>query len=279
MNGKTIIAAGAILAILLAASCAGSGTTALPADPMTLPELDAGNGSEYVLGADGRIKVFIWDGDTPIKRITIYPTGEVLEETVDPSWPRNLEQPQITVVSFQDRDFYRVPLRGLSPLAYSRDYVIGPTDELEISVWRNEEISGRVLVRPDGRITLPLVNDVVAAGLTRAQLQAKLVEMYQEFIAEPEITVNITESNSYQVYVQGRVRQPGAFPIRQTTTLVQAIAMAGDFDEWADTSRILIVRRTPAGERRFIVNYRRIIRQSDPEPDLVLQPGDTIIVP
>jgi polysaccharide export outer membrane protein len=264
-----------VLAVALAASCAGKTGTAAPAVTSTA---SPSTGPLYALAAGGAIKVQVWDGDALFKEVTVKADGTVVDAVLDATKPAPAA-PKLTAWAIQGRDFYQVPLRAVSPLAYDTDYVIGPEDELEIQVWKNDELSKKVQVRPDGKVTLPLVNDVQAAGQTRSQFQAKLVEAFKAFVGVPEVTVTIAATHSYKVFVQGRVHTPGAYPIKQSTTIVQAIAMAGGFDEWADRRDILVIRRSAAGESRATVNYDRIVRARDAAPDFVLLPGDTIVVP
>lgn len=269
----------ATLMIVLLSSCASSNGGNNFIDPATLPATDQDGDSPLILSGNNRVKVVVWDGRTIVKTVTVFATGETVEQIVDPSRSQEVKDPKITAVAYRGGDFYYVPLTGQYHLAYKDEYLIGPEDELEILVWKNEDLSRKVQVRPDGKITLPLVNDVYAAGFSRQMLQDKLIELFRTFLGEPEITVSIIAANSYKVFVQGRVQQPGAFSILHNTTMVQAIAMAGGFAEWADTAKIMIVRRTPDGETRKIVNYKKIVRENSPEPDVALQPGDTIIVP
>ena len=265
---------------LLALSCAGQAPVAPTIDPLTQPADTGGDDvNEYMLGRNGKVKVVVWDGENAVREVTVFATGEVLDKPLGISDGTAKTRPQLSVVAYDGNDVNYAPLKGQTPLAYGDQYVIGPDDELDVAVWRNDELSKSVRVRPDGKVTLPLINDVNAAGLTRAQFQSKLIEMFSAYIAEPEVTVTVVAANSYRVFVQGRVQTPGAYEIKSKTTLVQAVAMAGGFTDWAETKNILIVRRTRAGEKRFNVDYEKIVRARSPDPDFVLRPGDTIIVP
>ena len=265
-----------LLAAALAVSCAGKNTTALPLGQTLASPATTG---AYALGPGGTVKVQVWDDETLVKEVIVAPNGDVTQAVVDPAKPQATRAPRLAVWAVNGKDYFQAPLRATSPLAYDSDYVIGPDDELDVDVWKNADLSKKVHVRPDGRVTLPLVNDVQAAGLTRAQFQAKLIEAFKAFVGVPEVTVTITAANSYRVFVQGRVHTPGSYPIKQSTSLVQAVAMAGGFDEWAERRNILVIRQSTAGQSRFTVNYERIVRARDPEPDFVLRPGDTIVVP
>jgi polysaccharide biosynthesis/export protein len=155
-------------------------------------------------------------------------------------------------------------------------YVIGPEDVLLIYVWKEESISKTVPVRIDGKISLPLVNDIQAAGLTPLQLKEALTEKLKDFIENPTVTVTVTEANSYKVYVSGEVKQPGVHRIRSEITLVKLIITAGGFTEWADQKKILIITKEKGAEKRMTVNYKKIIEGE--EPDITIRRGDTVIV-
>lgn len=155
-------------------------------------------------------------------------------------------------------------------------YVIGPEDVLLIYVWKEESITKTVPVRIDGKISLPLVNDIQAAGLTPLQLKEALTEKLKGFIENPTITVTVMEANSFKVYLSGEVKQPGIHRIRSEITLVKLIIMAGGFTEWANQKKILIITKEKGAEKRMTVNYKQIIEGE--EPDIVIKRGDTVIV-
>jgi len=155
-------------------------------------------------------------------------------------------------------------------------YVIGPEDVLLIYVWKEESITKSVPVRIDGKISLPLVNDIQAAGFTPLQLQKILTEKLKDFIENPTVTVTVMEANSFKVYVSGEVKQPGIHRIRSEMTLVKLLIMAGGFTEWADQKNILVITKENGTEKRMIVNYKKIIEGK--EPDIVIKRDDTVIV-
>ncbi|NLH47860.1 MAG: sugar ABC transporter substrate-binding protein [Myxococcales bacterium] len=159
----------------------------------------------------------------------------------------------------------------------TNEFVIGPGDMLDINVWKNPEFSRQVPVRPDGRITLPLVGDMPAAGKSTDQLKKELKEAFSRYLNEPTVTVIVTQVNSYRIYVQGQVAHPGIYPITGRTTVVQAIALAGGFTEFAARGRLLILRQTAKGSQRIAVDYDRIVGGKD--NDVPLRPGDTLVVP
>jgi polysaccharide export outer membrane protein len=161
----------------------------------------------------------------------------------------------------------------------SESYVIGPEDVLNIHVWKEEALSRNVLVRMDGKISLPLIDDVQAAGYTARQLKEILTKKLKEFIENPVVSVTVAEANSYKVYVSGQVRTPGVYRLRSETTLLQIIPMAGGFTDWANRKKILIIRKENGKEKRTTVNYKKIVQGDNPESNIILRAGDTIIVP
>jgi len=163
--------------------------------------------------------------------------------------------------------------------ADSGTYVIGPEDVLYIYVWKEENLSRSVPVRMDGMISIPLVDDIKAAGLTPLQLKELLLAKLREFVDTPDVTVIVTEANSYKVYVQGEVRTPGVIRLRAETSLVQVIVLAGGFTDWADKKKITILRKEGGKESRIRVNYKKIIDGDEGARDIILKSGDIIIVP
>ncbi len=156
------------------------------------------------------------------------------------------------------------------------EYVIGPEDVLSINVWKEEALTKTLPVRIDGKISLPLVNEIQAAGLTPLQLKEVLTEKLKGFLESPTVSVTVMEANSFKVYVSGEVKQPGVHNIRSEITLVKLIIMAGGFSEWANQKKILIISREKGAEKRRTVNYQKIIEGE--EPDVVIRRGDTVIV-
>lgn len=163
--------------------------------------------------------------------------------------------------------------------ADSSDYVIGAEDVLYIHVWKEGTLTRTVPVRIDGNISLPLIDDVRAAGLTPLQLKEVLTEKLKKFVDSPDVSVTVMEANSYKVYVSGEVKSPGIFRLRSETSLIHIIIMAGGFTEWADPKRILIIRKFEGKEKRTIVNYKKIVKGEDSGLNFVLNAGDIIIVP
>jgi len=163
--------------------------------------------------------------------------------------------------------------------ADSDQYVIGPEDVLYIHIWREESLSRTYLVRMDGKISIPLIQEIQAAGLTPLKLKEVLIERLKEFIENPNVSVIVMEANSFKVYVSGQVRTPGVYRLRSETTLIQIIPMAGGFTDWANQKKILIIRKESGHEKRITVNYKKILMGDDPSSNIILRPGDTVIVP
>jgi polysaccharide export outer membrane protein len=160
-----------------------------------------------------------------------------------------------------------------------RNYVIGLGDVLEIFVWRNQQLSREVVVRPDGKISLPLIQDIQAEGLTALQLRDEITRRFDEHLDHPRVTIIVSQINSYKVNVLGRVMRPGVYPITGNTTLLEAISMAGGFTEWANKRKIAVITHQGGEEKRITVNYKKIASGKDPGQNIILKRGDTIIVP
>ena len=156
-------------------------------------------------------------------------------------------------------------------------YVIGPEDVLDIFVWKEESLTKTVPVRIDGKISLPLLDDIQAAGLTPLQLKQELTQKISQFVEHPTVTVTVKEANSYRVFVSGEVKQPGIVRLRSETTLVKLITMAGGFTEWANKRKITIIRKENNKEIRITANYNKII--DGDIPDVMIKTGDTVIIP
>ena len=157
------------------------------------------------------------------------------------------------------------------------EYAIGAEDVLDIVVWDNTEISRSVPVRPDGKISLPLLNEVPAAGLTPTQLRANLMAKLVEYMPNPEVSVIVREVHSNKISVLGEVRKAGRYEITQRATVLDAVALAGGFNDWARRTKLVIMRQEGNGTKRIPVNYNRIVAEED--ENVLLQPGDIVVVP
>lgn len=159
------------------------------------------------------------------------------------------------------------------------DYVIGKGDILRVFVWRNEQLHSQVVVRPDGKISLPLLQDLQAEGLTVLQLQKEITGKFSEYLNNPKVTVIVNQIGSYKVSVLGRVASPGVYPITGNTTFIEAISMAGGFTEWANKRKITVIRNAGGKKRKLRINYKKIVSGKDPSQNIILKRGDTIVVP
>lgn len=159
------------------------------------------------------------------------------------------------------------------------DYVIGPDDQLSILFWRDKDISGDVTVRPDGKISLPLLNDVQAAGLTPDQLREKIVDEAKRYIDDPNATVVVKAINSLKVFITGQVSKPGPYPLTAPTTVLQLISTAGGLNEYAKTKGIMIMRTENGRQLALHFNYKDVIKGKNLKQNILLKPGDTVIVP
>jgi polysaccharide export outer membrane protein len=159
------------------------------------------------------------------------------------------------------------------------NYVIGAQDVLDINVWKEPDVSRTVPVRPDGKISLPLLNDVQAAGLTPAQLAAQITESLKKYVTSPQVTVIVTTINSQRVYILGEVTRPGAFPLIPGMSVLQALSSAGGFTQFAKVKSIFVRRIENGKETKYPFNYKEVINGKKPEQDILLKAGDTIVVP
>jgi polysaccharide biosynthesis/export protein len=173
---------------------------------------------------------------------------------------------------------------GVDPSTYK----IGPEDTLAIAVWQNDDLTRTVPVRPDGKISLPLVNDVQAAGLTPMELREQLKEKLAEYAPGAEISVIVSEVNSFKVSVMGKVQRPDRYLLKGPTTVLDVLALAGGFQDFANQERVVVLRPEPffvqgkpSGQtfRRFYLNYKKVIASGGETDNFALQPGDIVVVP
>jgi len=174
---------------------------------------------------------------------------------------------------------YKLSSNGASsPKQNGQFYVIGAGDSMTVNVWKEESLSGSVTVRPDGFITLPLINDVKAVGKTPAQLRSVLEQKYKEFLTNPFVTIRIEKIISSQVYVIGQIKKPGVYPFTGSDTVLQLVTLAGGLTIFAKRADIRVVRRNGKKVTEYIVDYDAILK-GDFQQDIMLRPGDRIIVP
>jgi len=164
--------------------------------------------------------------------------------------------------------------------AHDDTYIIGADDVLAINVWKEPEVSRTVPVRSDGKISVPLAGEVQASGETPRQLEKELATKLQNFISEPEVTVIVTEVKSQKFNILGMVTKPGSYPLTNSSTVLDAIATAGGFRDFAKQKSIYILRQNPdGGQSRLPFNYKDVIKGKNSAQNIKLQPRDTIVVP
>lgn len=159
------------------------------------------------------------------------------------------------------------------------NYVIEPQDLIDVSVWKEPDLSRAVPVRPDGKISLPLVNDVQAAGLTPIQLAAQITSGLTKYMTNPQVTVIVSQINSQRVYVLGEVTRAGGYPLFPEMTVLQALSDAGGFTAFANSKKIYVLRQENGKQQKIPFNYKDVINGKNPGQNIALKSGDTIIVP
>ena len=158
-------------------------------------------------------------------------------------------------------------------------YVIGPLDVLEVLFWKDKDLSAEVVVRPDGKISLPLLNEIEAGGLTPEQLRFRVLENARRFVEDPTATVIVKQINSRNVFIMGEVQKPGTYPLGGATSVLQLIAVAGGLSEFAARDEIVVLRTLEGQTQRHRVNYNDVLNGKDLKQNLQLRPGDTVVVP
>src|SRR5467141_551200 len=159
------------------------------------------------------------------------------------------------------------------------EYKIGPQDVLRIDVWKETEVSRAVPVRPDGKISLPLLNDVQAAGLTPMQLSGVIADGLKKYMNDPQVTVSVSEINSRRIYVTGEVTRTGAFPLLPNMTVLQALSSSGGFTAFAKLKNIYVLRVEEGKQVKHPFNYKDVVSGKNQAQNILLQPGDVIVVP
>ncbi len=158
--------------------------------------------------------------------------------------------------------------------------MIGPEDQLSIVYWREKDMSADVVVRPDGMISLPLLNDINASGLTPDQLRVAITQGATKFVEEPTVSVVVKAINSRKVFITGQVAKPGPYPLGGPTTVLQLVATAGGVAEYADKSKMIVIRPESGGKQTtFKFNYEDVTKGKNLSQNIELKPGDTVVVP
>ena len=165
------------------------------------------------------------------------------------------------------------------PATQDLNYIIGAQDVLDISVWKEPELTRTIPVRPDGKISLPLLNDVRAAGLTPNQLAAQITTSLKKFVTDPQVTVIVTQINSQRVYILGEVTRTGAYPLLPEMTILQALSSAGGFTQFANRKKIYMFRVESGKQVKYPFDYKAVIDGKRSDENVVLKAGDTIVVP
>jgi polysaccharide export outer membrane protein len=165
------------------------------------------------------------------------------------------------------------------PTSSDSSYLIGPRDVLDISVWKEPDLTRLVPVRPDGKISLPLLNDVQASGLTPMQLAAQITNSLQKYVTNPEVTVIVTETNSQRIYILGEVSHTGAYTLIPGMTVLQALSNAGGPTPFAHVSKIYVLRQENGKQSKLFFNYKEAIKGKETQQNIALMPGDTVVVP
>lgn len=171
------------------------------------------------------------------------------------------------------------PPRPVGSVEPPADYVIGADDVIAVTFWREKDMSGEAIVRPDGMISLPLINDILAAGLTPEQLRVKVMDAAGRFVQDPSATVSVKAINSRNVFITGQVARPGPYPLTSAMTVMQLVARAGGLLEFADSKKITILRVEGTQNRTFKFNYKDVSQGKNVAQNITLRPGDTVIVP
>ncbi|MBZ5665702.1 MAG: polysaccharide export protein [Acidobacteriia bacterium] len=189
-------------------------------------------------------------------------------------------KPPVAPVAATDKKGSNKPAEGTRAAHSDGSYVIGANDVLAINVWKEPDISRSVPVRSDGKISLPLVGELQAGGQTPRQLEEEITKRLQSYISEPEVTVIVTDSKSQKINIMGMVSRPGAYLLTSATTVLDSIAMAGGFKDFAKQKSIYVLRQNADGKQeRLSFNYKEVIKGKNPEQNIRLQAGDTVVVP
>ena len=158
-------------------------------------------------------------------------------------------------------------------------YVIQPNDLLEVFVWKEPDLTRKVLVRPDGRISFPLVQDLQAAGISPGELKTQVEQKLSKYLSAPEVTIIVEAIQSYRVYVLGKVQKPGSVNVEKAVTVLQALAIAGGFQDYAKEDEMKVIRTLGNKNIVFDFNYRDVVQNKKPEQNILLRSGDVVVIP
>jgi polysaccharide export outer membrane protein len=217
--------------------------------------------------------------------LTLFGQGAALAQTAPPQTqppkPAPVQRPQQTPQKPQTPQTPPAAKPAVPGVVVPTEpgFTIGPEDVLGILVWREQEVSGDVTVRPDGMVALPLIRDVKAAGLTPNELADRIQQALREFITDASVTVVVRQMNSRKVFITGEVARPGAYPLASSMTVMQLIAVAGGLNEFAEAKSISIMRVEAGKTKSFAFDYKNVANGKKPAQNIALKPGDTVVVP
>ena len=198
-------------------------------------------------------------------------TPDDARSAIPPATPAAIETNPASLAAPKPSREIKIP--GAAPVDV-KTYVIGAEDVIFVKVWRDADVSGQFLVRPDGRISVPLIGDVIATDRTPEQLEKDIADRLAKFIKDPQVNVGILAVGSKKYFILGEVNKPGSFPLVVPTNVLEALVNAGGFRDFANTTKILILR----GNKHFTFNYKQVTHGKKPEQNILLEPGDKIIV-
>jgi polysaccharide biosynthesis/export protein len=260
MRKQLGVRAGALISIAILAGSVchiSAQAPALPANQMALPNADT---------------------TAPTKSQPPAPSTEIASSS--PSTPEAAPPPAAVPAPLADAK----AKPDVTPKTAAKDkpdesYIVGIADDLQISVWKEPDLSGPVVVRPDGMITLPVINDVYVVGLTTKQVQDILTEKLKPVVAEPQVTVIVRNIHSRKVYLVGQVGHPGAVPLTGHETVLQILAESGGPGPFAKSDKIYILRQVGDHQEKLHFDYKKALKGADPKSDFELSTGDVIVVP
>jgi polysaccharide biosynthesis/export protein len=209
----------------------------------------------------------------------LLPVGLLFAQTAPATLPTTQTEPSAIQAGPTTAASTQTQSKQALPAADDANYVIGPEDVLVVSVWKEPEVSGAVNVRPDGKISMPLLNDVQAAGLTPMALKNDITDKLTKFISEPRVTVMVTATNSQRVFVLGEVGRPGTLPLSPNMTVLQAISASGGLTPFANQKKIYVLRTEGGKQTKHMFNYKEVVKGENEAQNIQLRAGDTLVVP
>lgn len=217
----------------------------------------------------------------PLLALMAWPAGAQTPSGAKPAAPTTTAQPAppATAKPAPAAPGTTKPVATPAGVTVPADYVIGPDDVLAVIFWREKDLSTDVVVRPDGRISIPVIQDIEAAGMTPEQLRERLTKQAERYVEEPNVTVVVKQINSRRVFITGMVTKPGPYNLNAPMSVLQLISTAGGLLEYADAKNIMVMRTENGAPTSFKFNYREIAEGKNLKQNIMLKPGDTVIVP